>query len=66
MVDYVTVAQCSSKLREAVNRPFSTNLHLTEAGIKFGAAPAFLSMLTLVALTRYMFLIFTGRLSEDA
>jgi hypothetical protein len=62
----VTVAPCSSKLRESVTRLFSTNLHLTEAGIKFGAAPAVLSMLTLVALTRYTFLIFTGRQSEDA
>lgn len=62
----MTVAPCSFNLRESVARPFSTNLHLTEAGIKFGAAPAFLSMLTLVALTRYTFLIFTGRQSEDA
>ncbi|MHC8392681.1 Fic family protein [Pseudomonas sp. LB3P93] len=65
-VDYMTAALSRSKLRESVTHAFSANPYLTEAGIKFETAPAFLALLIQGALPRSEFVIFTGLQSEDA
>lgn len=65
-VDYMTSALSRSKLRESVIYAFSTNPRLTEAGLKFETAPAFLALLIHGALPRSEFVIFTGLQSEDA
>ena len=59
-VNYMTAALSRSKLRESVTHAFSTNPRLTEAGIKFETASAFLALLIQGALPRSEFKTFTG------
>ncbi|EJN22646.1 hypothetical protein PMI36_03127 [Pseudomonas sp. GM79] len=62
----MTSALSRPRLRESVIYAFSTTPRLTEAGLKFETAPAFLALLIQGALPRSEFVIFTGLQSEDA